>query len=79
MNVNIKKQYAALILIDVILFGIGIWFAVFHKDYSMNQKEESYLIGASYMTMNNEFYKIMSEEISARDRKSTRLNSSHRT
>lgn len=66
MNVNIKKQYAALILIDVILFGIGIWFAVFHKDYSMNQKEESYLIGASYMTMNNEFYKIMSEEISAR-------------
>ncbi|MDE6055041.1 MAG: substrate-binding domain-containing protein, partial [Lachnospiraceae bacterium] len=36
------------------------------KDYSVNQKENAHLIGASYMTMNNEFYKIMSEEISAR-------------
>lgn len=32
----------------------------------MNQKENSYLIGASYMTMNNEFYTIMSEEITNR-------------
>lgn len=32
----------------------------------MNQKENSYLIGASYMTMNNEFYKIVNEEINAR-------------
>ena len=36
------------------------------SDYSLNQKENAYLIGASYMTMNNEFYKIMSEEIVAR-------------
>lgn len=36
------------------------------KDYSVNQKENSHLIGASYMTMNNEFYKIINEEISAR-------------
>ncbi len=28
------------------------------KDHSVNQKEHSSLIGASYMTMNNEFYKI---------------------
>lgn len=35
-------------------------------DYSVNQKENSYLIGASYMTMNNEFYKIVSEEINFR-------------
>ena len=36
------------------------------KDYSVNQKEQSRLIGASYMTMNNEFYQIISEEIKAR-------------
>lgn len=36
------------------------------NDYSVNQKENTYLIGASYMTMNNEFYRIISEEIKAR-------------
>ena len=36
------------------------------KDFSAEQKEESRLIGASYMTMNNEFYKIISEEVSYR-------------
>lgn len=35
-------------------------------DLSVNQKENSHLIGVSYMTMNNEFYEIMSEEINAR-------------
>lgn len=49
--------------------GMGILLIFFYrspKDYSAGQKEQSYLIGASYMTMNNEFYKIISEEISAR-------------
>ena len=32
----------------------------------MAQKQNSSLIGLSYMTMNNEFYKIMSEEINDR-------------
>ena len=32
----------------------------------MNQKKNSWMIGQSYMTMNNEFYTIMSEEINAR-------------
>ncbi|HIQ75514.1 MAG TPA: sugar ABC transporter substrate-binding protein [Candidatus Cottocaccamicrobium excrementipullorum] len=32
----------------------------------MNQKKNSWIIGQSYMTMNNEFYTIMSEEINAR-------------
>lgn len=36
------------------------------KDFSAEQKQESRLIGASYMTMNNEFYKIISEEVSYR-------------
>lgn len=43
-----------------------LFFEKTEKDYSVNQKEHSYLIGVSYMTMNNEFYKIISEEISAR-------------
>ena len=34
------------------------------RDYSLEQKENSRLIGVSYMTMNNEFYKILNEEIS---------------
>ena len=33
---------------------------------SANQKEGSRLIGASYMTMNNEFYEILNEQISHR-------------
>lgn len=48
-------------IIGVILFLFGD-----HRDYSMNHKEHSYLIGASYMTMNNEFYKILNEEINNR-------------
>ena len=61
-----KLFWSILILINIVL--VGVFFFVFHihKDYSLNQKENSYLIGASYMTMNNEFYKIMSEEINAR-------------
>ena len=39
---------------------------IFQKGLLRQPKENSHLIGASYMTMNNEFYKIMSEEISAR-------------
>ncbi len=34
------------------------------RDFSLEQKENSRLIGVSYMTMNNEFYKILNEEIS---------------
>lgn len=72
MEDEIKKQKfqkifrAALILINGGIFGL-LCFALYSgADYSIGQKENSYLIGASYMTMNNEFYKIVSEEISAR-------------
>lgn len=61
-----KKFWIALVLVNVFIFCNGFLFLVSKDDYSVNQKENSYLIGASYMTMNNEFYKIMSEEISAR-------------
>lgn len=56
----------ALILVNVTIILAGIFFFLGKGDFSFNQKENSYLIGASYMTMNNEFYKIIGEEIAHR-------------
>ncbi|MCI9355269.1 MAG: sugar ABC transporter substrate-binding protein [Firmicutes bacterium] len=66
-----KEKYNKIFWIILILINICILLILFiimfsSKDYSVNQKENSYFIGASYMTMNNEFYKIISEEISAK-------------
>ena len=61
-----KFFWTALILLNISIFILIFFFGYLRKDYSVNQKEHSYLIGASYMTMNNEFYKIISEEINAR-------------
>lgn len=52
-----------IILVSVAVIAAGTFCSLCGKDYSLNQKKNSFLIGASYMTMNNEFYKIMSEEI----------------
>lgn len=67
MEKKIRKLFF-LVIILIYLPAAGIMAAKISdkKDYSMNQKENSYLIGASYMTMNNEFYKILSEEINNR-------------
>ena len=67
MKKNIRKIfiviniliYLPLVVLMLLVYGGG-------RDYSLNQKEDSFLIGASYMTMNNEFYKILNEEISNR-------------
>lgn len=61
-----KLFWSVLIIVNIVLVGIFIFAAADKTDYSVNQKRNSYLIGVSYMTMNNEFYKIMSEEINAR-------------
>ncbi len=61
-----KNFWRILFGVNLILIAAGFSVGYGKKDYSANQKENSYLIGASYMTMNNEFYAIMSEEISAR-------------
>lgn len=65
-----KKTAAFLIIILVNCLVLGGIYSFFmggeKKDYSVNQNENRYLIGASYMTMNNEFYRIISEEIKAR-------------
>lgn len=53
-------------LVAIAALAAGIFFFLGGTDFSQNQKEDSRLIGASYMTMNNEFYKIVSEEITYR-------------
>ena len=67
IQTKIKNRFWYILLfINIILIMTFFWAKNTKKDYSVNQKENAHLIGASYMTMNNEFYKIMSEEISAR-------------
>lgn len=58
--------FSILILVSMMLIGIMIFLFFSENDYSVNQKRNAHLIGASYMTMNNEFYEIMSEEIKER-------------
>lgn len=67
MNKKIRRIFAAVnILMYLPLAGLALLYCGGGRDYSRNQKENSVLIGASYMTMNNEFYKILNEEISSR-------------
>lgn len=61
-----KRFRSLLLLVNIIILATVVLAGYSRNDYSVNQKENSRLIGASYMTMNNAFYKIMSEEISAR-------------
>lgn len=66
-----NKRYRNLFWAVLVVFNIAVVGLIFHmeiagEDYSVDQKENSHLIGMSYMTMNNEFYKIMNEEINAR-------------
>ena len=63
-----SREYLIIALGNIMVLVLLIWFfgGMGRKDYSVNQKEQSRLIGASYMTMNNEFYQIISEEIKAR-------------
>lgn len=65
-----KKNRKIFLILVTLMYLPVLWLSVVvfqgKEDYSLNQKENSYLIGASYMTMNNEFYEILSEEISNR-------------
>lgn len=67
MNKRFKKIWnTMLIVVNAAALMAGIFFFRGGQDFSLNQKKNSRLIGASYMTMNNEFYKIISEEITHR-------------
>ena len=58
------KLIMALLALSAALLIAG--YSVLRPDISANQKEGSRLIGASYMTMNNEVYEILNEQISHR-------------
>ena len=67
MKRDLRKTFMLVsVLLYLPLLGLMLTAYTGSRDYSRNQKEDSYLIGASYMTMNNEFYKILNEEISNR-------------
>ncbi len=57
-------------LIEIMLVAICaaaiFFYLIFRPDFSASQKEKSHLIGVTYMTMNNEFYEIVNEQISHR-------------
>ena len=57
-------------MVMTLLAAAGVFLIVTYlllrPDASANQKEKGLLIGASYMTMNNEFYEILHEQISHR-------------
>lgn len=61
-----KLFWITIIFVNIVTLVIFCLLFYSGADYSVNQKANSYRIGASYMTMNNEFYRIVSEEISAR-------------
>ena len=66
---KITYQFMYRLIMTILLAGSFLIFAgylIFQPDLSTDQKEKSYLIGASYMTMNNEFYEILNEQISHR-------------
>ena len=67
MKITYQSLYK---LLMILLVGTGVLllggYLLFLPDVSTNQKEKSHLIGASYMTMNNEFYEILHEQISHR-------------
>ena len=67
MKIQYRTMYKlimALLALSAALLIAG--YSVLRPDISANQKERSRLIGASYMTMNNEFYEILNEQISHR-------------
>ena len=66
-----KIQYRTMYRLIMVLLALSAalliaGYSVLRPDISANQKEGSRLIGASYMTMNNEFYEILNEQISHR-------------
>ncbi|MCI8887010.1 MAG: sugar ABC transporter substrate-binding protein [Hungatella sp.] len=66
MRIHIQKLCRVFNLLLYLPVIVLLWTGLAGKDYSLNQKENSRLIGVTYMTMNNEFYKILNEEISNR-------------
>ena len=67
MKIQYRTMYRLImgLLTATAAMMIAVYIAL-RPDVSANHKEGSRLIGASYMTMNNEFYEILNEQISHR-------------
>lgn len=64
MNRRYRRLFwMLLIAVNLTAAGTAFYLYTSGKDYSVSQKERAHFIGLSYMTMNNEFYKIISEGI----------------
>ena len=61
-----KNRYLLSVIVLAIWMAVIVFFLMILKQnhFEMLDFSDRHLIGASYMTMNNEFYKIVSEEIS---------------
>ncbi|SFK91092.1 monosaccharide ABC transporter substrate-binding protein, CUT2 family [Lachnospiraceae bacterium KH1T2] len=62
----IHKIHLIEIFLIVLCVAACLLYLIFKPDFSANQQEKSHLIGITYMTMNNEFYEIVNEQISHR-------------
>lgn len=63
---NRLLRTGVLIACNAAILALLLFFFNGGRDFSLAQKEDARLIGASYMTMNNEFYTIISEEVAYR-------------
>ena len=61
-----QLYYTILTVVYLVLFSVGILIMLRSIDISKNQKEGSRLIGASYMTMSNEFFRMIHEQVRVR-------------
>ena len=67
MRFNYKRVLIGVIAAaDILVVAAALYFLCGSVDYSVNQKQNCHTIGVSYMTMNNEFYTILNEEIAAK-------------
>lgn len=67
MQRHYKRTFKLIIAaVDILILIAVVYLFCGGHDYSVDQKENCHKIGVSYMTMNNEFYTILNEEIAAR-------------
>lgn len=62
---GIKVGKIGLMVAQIGIIVVVLLFLFWGRDFSIAQRENAHLFGASYMTMNNPFYSVVNDEISA--------------